>query len=294
MVAPAQARWAVLGASGQIGHFLIRRLAQADESALAISRHPRGAECPTGSIRWLEGDLDAGMPAFEAERLVSAGPLDACARWFERTVAPPCRALVAFSSSSLESKADSPDPGERALAERLARAEQVLSNACTARGVALLLLRPTLIYGCGLDRNLTSLARTARRLGSLPLPRSAVGRRQPVHADDLAALALAAQPAPGTRTYALAGGETLPFRDMAGRVLACLPGLPRLVILPDAVFRAMNSVTRLMRPEAGLSAAQVDRLARDLVFDDAPARNELGWAPRPFRPEARMFEPPRA
>ena len=292
MPAPARARWVVLGASGQIGHFLIGRLREAGESTLALSRRAPEHGAQQGSVLWLRGDLDAGMPAIACEHVLSAGPLDACARWLAGPSAAECRSVVAFSSTSLESKAESPDAAERALAERLARAEAELSETCARRGMSLLLLRPTLIYGCGLDRNLTRLAHSARRLGFLPLPRSSGGLRQPVHADDLAALALSAEPVPGERSFALAGGETLAFRDMAGRVLACLPERPRLVTLPDVAFGALNGALRLFRPHAALTPAQVRRLGQDLVFDDAPARQELGWSPRPFLPEPGMFVPP--
>ena len=293
MPVPARARWAVLGASGQIGHFLIGRLRDAGEPALALSRRAPEHGLQRDTIHWLRGDLDSAMPALACERLVSAGPLDACARWLAGPSAPEsCRALVAFSSTSLESKAESTDSAERALAARLGRAEAELSDACARRGIALLLLRPTLIYGCGLDRNLTRLAQAARRLGVLPLPRSSGGLRQPVHADDLAALALSAEPVPGVRSFALAGGETLAFRDMAARVLACLDERPRLVMLPDVVFGALNGALRVLRPHAALAPTQVRRLAEDLVFDDTPARRTLGWRPRGFLPQSGMFVPP--
>ena len=293
MPTPARARWVVLGASGQIGHFLIGRLRDAGEPALALSRRAPERGVQQGSIRWLRGDLDSEMPALACERLVSAGPLDACARWLAGPSAlGSCRALVAFSSTSLESKAESTDTAERALAARLGRAEAQLSDACARRGIALLLRRPTLIYGCGLDRNLTRLAQAARRLGVLLLPRSSGGLRQPVHADDLAALALSAEPVPGVRSFVLAGGETLAFRDMAARVLACLDGRPRLVTLPDVVFGALNGALRVLRPHSALAPAQVRRLAQDLVFDDTPARRTLGWRPRGFLPQSGMFVPP--
>ena len=35
-----------------------------------------------------------------------------------------------------------------------------------------------------------------------------------------------------------------------------------------------------------------DRMRADLTFDAAPARTDFGYAPRPFRPSADMFEAP--
>ena len=36
---------------------------------------------------------------------------------------------------------------------------------------------------------------------------------------------------------------------------------------------------------------QLARLGEDLVFDDRPARERLGWAPRAFAPGAHDFRP---
>ena len=38
-----------------------------------------------------------------------------------------------------------------------------------------------------------------------------------------------------------------------------------------------------------LTPAAIQRMREDLVFDLAPAQRDFGYAPRPFRPEARMF-----
>jgi nucleoside-diphosphate-sugar epimerase len=63
---------------------------------------------------------------------------------------------------------------------------------CALRQLVLTLLRPTLIYGCGLDQNISRLARIIRLCRCMLVAGQARGLRQPVHADDLAALAVAA------------------------------------------------------------------------------------------------------
>jgi nucleoside-diphosphate-sugar epimerase len=289
----AQAHWAVLGATGQIGQSLLEGIAAAGETALALARQVPAAAPTRSAIQWLRGDLFGAMPEVSASCLISAGPLDGLVHWLAQPDAGlTCARLIAFSSTSVVSKAQSTDPAERDLVQRLARAEAELAHWCDARKVPLLLLRPTMIYGRGLDRNLTRLAGVARRFGFLPLPLSANGLRQPVHADDLAALALGAARREPFRAgcYELAG-DALPYREMAARVMACLPSRPRLLLLPDALFGALNACVRAFSPGAGLNAAARARLALDLVCDDRAARADLAWAPRPFQPEPAMFEP---
>jgi nucleoside-diphosphate-sugar epimerase len=194
------------------------------------------------------------------------------------------RRLVAFSSTSRITKAQSPDPGEREVAARLATSEDTVRQACEAAGVRWTLLRPTMIYAEGQDRNVSRLAGLIRRLGLLPLAGDGRGLRQPVHAQDLAGAALAAAAAPATfdRTYDLPGGETLSYRAMAERVFAGLGRRPRIVPVPPTLWRLGLALARPLLP--GATAAMGERMSEDLVFDGRPARADFGWAPRPFHP----------
>jgi nucleoside-diphosphate-sugar epimerase len=111
------------------------------------------------------------------------------------------------------------------------------------------------------------------------------GRRQPVHADDLAAGALAAAAAPAARdrAYELPGGETLTYAEMAARVFEGLGRRPRLVHVPPALWRAGFALAAPLLP--GATGAMGARMAEDLVFDPEPARRDFGWSPRPFHPD---------
>src|SRR5690606_31160732 len=154
--------------------------------------------------------------------------------------------VVAFGSTSLAVKRGSADDGERGLAARLAAAEGALFAAAKARGTTAIVLRPTLVYGAGRDQTLTRIAAMAGRAGMFPLPRGAVGLRQPVHVDDLAATAMAALAARGAggRGYDLPGGETLAYREMVARVLAAMEPPARLVELPAPLFALLAGALR--------------------------------------------------
>jgi len=270
------------GASGAIGRFLLPRLLGAGYDVIALSRVARRSN--DARLQWRVGDLDHAMPDLPALDLVaSCGPLDAFARWFARTPVGIGR-VVAFGSMSAQSKQDSQDAAERALAARLRAAEQSIAASAQARGCAWTVLRPTLIYGAALDRSLTPLARLARRWRVFPRIPAAHGLRQPVHADDLAGACVAAvaNPRSAGRIYALGGGERLAFATMLERVHASLP------------FRAapLPVPLTLLRPFARRVPA-IGRLRCDLVADDSAAIADLGWAPRAFLPDADCwFAPP--
>ena len=281
----------VFGASGQVGLPLLDRLGDAGWRTFAVSRQARS---DTPGRHWLQGDF-AHVPVLprDVDAIFSCGPLDLFARWYAtaNVVSP---RVVAFGSTSATSKHASDDEHERDVARRLLGAEAAVFEASEQRGAGATMLRPTLVYGAGRDATLTRIAAMARRWGRFVLPRRADGLRQPVHVQDLADAAFAANASPVAqgRSYDLPGGETLAYRDMVRRVLACLdPPLP-LLELPMPLFRAAVAAAQARGVARELTPAAVARMREDLAFDAAPARRDFGYAPRAFRPETRMFDAP--
>ena len=195
------------------------------------------------------------------------------------------RRLVAVSSTSRHSKASSPDAGERAVAERLATAEEAVGRWAEVHGARVTILCPTLVYDGVHDRNVTTIAAFIRRTGWFPLVGAGRGLRQPLHADDLAACCVAALEAADARAcYDVSGGETLAYREMVCRIFAAAGLPPRFVRVPRwAVRVALPAVSWLLR-RRDISLAAFDRMDESLVFDHAPAAHDLGFAPRVFRP----------
>jgi nucleoside-diphosphate-sugar epimerase len=195
------------------------------------------------------------------------------------------RRVVALSSTSRFTKTDSSDPAENAVASRLAEGEARLRTWAESKGVEWVILRPTLIYGRGRDKNIAEITRFVGRFGFFPLLGKAMGLRQPIHAEDVAAACVAAlnAPAAANHAYNISGGETLPYREMVRRVFAALQRRPRLVTIPLGVFRMAVACLRVFPRYRHWSAAMAERMNRDLVFDHADAARDLGFSPRPFR-----------
>lgn len=282
-------RWLVFGLSGPVGQAMLARPQPGEAELLAVSRQ---AQATRPGLSWLEARLEAmPEPPGDFDAVVSLGPLDAFARWFEAH-GPDAPRVVALGSTSVHSKADSPDPVERRLALDLAESEQRLADACAASGSAMTLLRPTLIYGNGRDRSLSRAVAVARRWRCLPLPSTARGLRQPVHADDLAGAVLQAlrAPAPVPGRFDLPGGETVAFDEMLRRCLQVAAPGARVLALPAPLFRAGLALLRISARPGAAEAGMLARMDRDQVFDAGPARTALGYQPRGFQPDAGMFE----
>ncbi len=274
----------VLGATSLVGRFLVPRLASRAGDVLALSRATRPAR---DGVRWILGDLSqpAGLAAAgRVHAVFSLSPI-----WLLTDPALEAlhgfgmRRLVAFSSTSRFTKASSTSEHERATAAALAAGEARVETFCRARGVGYTLLRPTLIYAEGEDGNVSRLAGLIRRFAILPLPGSGAGLRQPVHADDLAEVALEAMRRPATdRAYDVPGGETLTYRQMVGRIYEGLGRRPMILSLPLPLVRMGYALARPWLP--GSTAAMVERVGENLTFDPGPAQRDLGWSPRAFRP----------
>jgi len=287
------ARILLLGATSLIGRFLTPRLASAGLNTLAISRAPPSAperdvaQKAAGALQWAPGDLTAPdtLPEFEpADAIVSLSPIWLLPPALPKLLETGARRVIAFSSTSRVTKIQSPVASERAVAERLADSEAQTVSVCASAGVACTLLRPTLIYAEGQDRNVSRLAELIRRFGVLPLSGGGDGLRQPVHADDLAWAALALLDAPATfgKTYALPGGETLSYRAMVERVFESLGRTPRILTVPPPLWRL--GLTLASPVLKGATSAMGQRMAQDLTFDAGPAAADFGWSPRDFRP----------
>lgn len=276
----------LLGAGSQIAPFLSHRLAESGWSGEALSRRSPPLTPPLHpAFAWRPHDAASpGLVLGAWDTVFSLLPL-----WLLPPLLPHLqgvRQIVAFSSTSVHSKASSPDPAERALAGRLAEAERELLAICQATGMGCSLLRPTLIYGSGRDRNICLIAQFIRRHGFFPVVSPGRGQRQPVHADDLATAATACLqlPAPQGLTLDLPGGETLTFREMVARVFAALGRRPVILPLPALLVRACSPWLARALP-GGYSPALLLRMNQDLCFDATPASRAIGYRPRSFRLE---------
>jgi nucleoside-diphosphate-sugar epimerase len=274
----------VFGASSQIGHFLLPRLRARGEHVLALSRR---AQTDVAGVTWLQGRLPHDVPLGERpSAIVSFGPLLPFAQWLATADLSPSTRVIATSSMSAESKQASDVPAERAISQTLRDGEAALAAACQRLGALWTVLRPTLIYGAGLDKSLTPIAQRAMRWHVFPLL-AGRGLRQPVHADDIAAAVVAAldRPDAAGRVLPLGGGERLTAGEMFARVQKSLPVATLPVPLPAWLLRAgRHAVPRLRGP--------LTRLESDLIADNSELQRLLGVSPRPFRPHAAHWAPP--
>jgi nucleoside-diphosphate-sugar epimerase len=260
------ARTLIVGATGFLGEFVTRRLAERDPVVLARSASNR-AGLPAG-LEVRVGDLDRELP------LAGIGSLVYCAsmgfghvpRLVRQLESEGVRRAVFISTTAIFTSLPSHSRAPRLAAEA---AVQTSSLEWT-------LLRPTMIYGTGRDRNICRLLRFLKRWPVFPLCGN--GLWQPVYVEDLAAgvvAALDSQASVGP-AYNLAGAEPIRFAELLYAAARAVRRNVRLVPVPLSVAVLAARLTHIVSPE------QIRRLAEDKAFGYADAARDFGFAPRSF------------
>jgi nucleoside-diphosphate-sugar epimerase len=274
----------VTGASSLVGTCLLEKLR---ERGVAVRAFSRSAQAPARGVDWTARDIGTGLgaPDRSARYLFHAAPLWLLPAILDELPAWGVVRVVAFGSTSRFTKASSPSRREREVADRLARAEDELAAGGGRLGLSWTLFRPTLIYGRGRDRNVSSIARFVKRARFFPLVGGGHGRRQPVHAEDLAHACVQAMDNARTygRAYDLAGGTTFTYREMVEAVFRGLGRKPRFVPIPKTALAWALAAASLVPGFGHLTPEMAGRMEEDLVFDFTPATTDFGYAPRSFR-----------
>jgi len=272
----------VIGGSGIVGGFIVEQLVRSGQKPLALSR----ALHRSPDVDWRQGDLrDASALQWPpVETLYCTAEIGLLAAALPAIATSSLKRVVAFTSTSIVTKIESEIPAERELLRRLADGERRLMAVCERLGIGWTILRPTIIYAEGRDGNVSRLARFIQRFGFLPLMGQGGGLRQPVHAEDLAigAIAAAGSAAAVDKIYAVPGGETLSYREMAGRIFDGLGKPRRIVSVPPLIWEVAFAAAKPFFPNANVAMGR--RMAKDMVFDAAPAIADFGWNPRSFHP----------
>jgi len=287
-------RVGVIGATSIIGEFLLPLLVEDGYDVMAFSRRDIKSE-KRKNVRWqmisfskstVISDINEGK--IQIALWVCLAPVNALTEFLPVFLTYGARKIVVVSSTSLFTKKSSADLGEKKLAEKIADNENTFVRWAAKAKVSFTVLRPTMIYGRGRDKNVNFIASFIRWFSFFCIPGKAEGLRSPIHAQDVAMACKAALGSEkvANRFYNISGGEVLTYREMVCRIFSAMGKKPRFLSLPERFFRPAIFLLRLLPPFRQLSVAMLDRMNQDLVFDNAEAIRDLNFSPRSFRPDA--------
>lgn len=275
----------MLGATSFVGQCLLPLILENPWHVLAFSRSSVVQKDPR--IVWCNPAGTSRITAFadkKIEHWICVAPIWVLPEYFDLMASLGAKRVMALSSTSRFTKKKSSALSEQAAAGRLVEGESQLQQWAEANDIDWIILRPTMIYGLGRDKNLAEVARFIRRFGLFPLFGKANGLRQPIHVQDLALACIASLQTPGiaNRAYNLSGGEVLPYREMISRVFAAVGRPPRMLTVPLLVFRLAVAILRLLPRYRNWTAAMAERMNCDMVFDHSEAAKDLAFKPRAF------------
>lgn len=285
-------RVGVFGATSLVGKCLLPLLIQNSWEVTAFSRQKMDSEfIPTiSAIKWCSLEsLRENQPSFNLDEKIPywfyLAPIWTLPAYFDFLSKQIVKKIIVLSSTSIFTKIASSDINEITIAKKLEEGEAALRNWAEKHGVNWIILRPTLIYGYGQDRNVCEIARFIQRFHFFPLLGNANGLRQPIHAADVAAACYAAflSRRVTNRVYNISGNELITYRDMVERIFHVLGKPPILLKIPHWFFHLVIKLLKLFPRYSNWSIAMVERMERDLVFDHSEASQDFGFMPRSFK-----------
>ena len=283
----------VIGGTSQIGDFLLPELVARGFDIYGFTR--KGEHGLNPGVTWFTKDIfEEDYPEVEFDTIIHLAylpHLPVLLSHYNETTR--ISRVIGFGSTSRFTKAQSADPKEQQTAAHLEQAEKQIAAWCDSHGAAWTIFRPTLIYGRGRDKNVTTIRRFIRRFRFFPLVAGGGGLRQPVHAKDLAAAVMQSLNEPATygKCYNLSGGETLSYRAMVARIFQSMGKRTRIISIPLPLLRCALSIVRRFKSYRHLRLEMATRMLQDLVFSNEEATRDFGYKPVTFRPDALRGRP---
>lgn len=272
------------GASGQVGLSIVRQLLSREIETIALY-HSSVIDFLHPKLRWIQSDLrhpGLNLQGLTPKTVIHTPPIWMLPPHLENFAALGVKRLICFSSTSITSKSATANPKERDLIRKMATAEEQISQLCQRFGIAWTIFRPTLIYGIGLDRNVSNIVAFIRRFGFFPLYNPGKGLRQPVHVSDLAKAAMDCLGTPETngKIYVLSGGEALSYREMVKRIFAVMNKRERIIAVP--ALPLLLDCYALINRRSEINGEVAKRMNTDQSYAHDEATRDFGYTPRKF------------
>ncbi len=273
----------IFGASSLVGQCVLTQLSNTtNQQVFAFSRRPKKNK-EKDNIHWL--NIAEYQPTIAITHWLYLAPIWTLPEYFNLLEQSQVKRIIVLSSTSITGKKSSKNPKEIATIQQLQQGEQQLKTWANTQHVEYVILRPTLIYGLGQDKNISEIIRFIKRLHFFPLFGAAEGLRQPIHAREVtqAALRLININYKLKRSlYTISGGSTLSYREMVTQIFIALDKKPLFLPIPLSLFRLAISLLHRIPRYQHWSATMAERMNQNLIFDNKNACDDFNYQPQPF------------
>ena len=267
---------AVTGATSFTGRFIAERLLTAGHDVRDLTRsplgpHPLGEGASGVTLTFDQPDaLAAGLEGvdtlfntfwirFERGPITYAWAIDRTRTLFEAARRAGVRRVVHISV--INAAHDAPTAYFRAKA--------TVEDELIGSGISHAIVRPTVSFGPG-DVLLNNLAWTLRRMPVFGLPGDGRYPIQPVHVDDIAALAVRVGELDESRTVDAAGSDTYSFGEFVALVREAIGSRTLIVPMPEGAALLAAGLIGLVVRDVVLRRDEVTELRAGLMRSAAP------------------------
>ena len=200
------------------------------------------------------------------------------------------RRIIAVHTTGVYSK-------YKAAGEEYRKIDAELATLCENAGIALTILRPTMIYGTVNDNNVIVFIKMVDRLPIMPVVNQARYALQPVHCADLGKAyfqVLFSEETTAGRNFDLSGGAPITLRDMLTEIGKNLGKRVKFFSVPFPIAYAGAWAVYAATFGCRDYREKVQRLCEPRVYSHADAESCFGYAPLSFEQgiaeEVRMYK----
>ncbi|MCH9754118.1 MAG: NAD-dependent epimerase/dehydratase family protein [Alphaproteobacteria bacterium] len=270
----------IFGAYGQVGVAVIRLALFLGIKVCAV-QHKRAVSFSHSSFRQVKKKDLKDLFSQGKKKVVFTGPINKIRDYEE--ILGKIDHIICFSSTSKFTKSSSKSKFYKNIVQNFDEGEKYIEESASKLGFKFNIIRPTLIYGFGIDSNISSIVKFIKKYKVLPIYKSGSGLRQPVHVEDLANSVISllnSGSKSANKSYNLSGGESLTYYKMVERVFETLDRYPIIVgtrflpILMDIGGKLVRS--KVVHKEVALN------MEKDFVFSHKDATKDFNYSPRGF------------
>ncbi|MHC8864914.1 glycosyltransferase [Arenicellales bacterium IMCC57338] len=198
-----------------------------------------------------------------------------------------------LSSSSVITKQSEHASGRKGVAEKLATGEKWVARFRASQASSTTVLRPTLIYGGRLNRNINSLKKIGAMLPCCPDLSFATGLRNPVHCDDISEWIIRSIQSEDRledvsdskpKLIFIQGGRPVTFNSMQMTAMQTTKNFKSVWIIRKSTLRVLILAGSWLRLFKEVPRDFVERLEKDFVFDNNGEIKDFSFRFREFHP----------
>ena len=174
----------------------------------------------------------------------------------------------------------------KAAGEEYRQIDDYVYKMCKDNGIILTILRPTMIYGNILDRNVVTFIKMVDRLPVMPVVNGARYELQPVHYEDLGEAyykVLMNENSTANKDFILSGGNPISLREMLVVIGKDLGKKVKFVSCPFVLAYVGAWIIYALSFRKKDYREKVQRLCEPRTFSYREAQEAFGYNPRTFQ-----------